>query len=88
MGRTSRNHPGLIFWTTRIPPALRTMHIEIEPIDATKRQYGIVLVYGSILEPAGGSVVQNAETVVSNKPAYKKSKSQYSQNSLGQDNAP
>jgi len=63
----SRNHLGLIFWS--IPPALRTIHIEIEPIDAMKRQYGAVLVYGSILEPAGGSVVQNAETVVSNKPA-------------------
>ena len=54
------------------------MDTEIEPIDAMKRQYGMALVYGSILEFAGGSVVQNAETVVSNKPAYKKPKSQRS----------
>lgn len=42
-------------------------------IDDSKKQYGIVLVYGSIVEFAGGSVVQNAEIVASNKAAYKKS---------------
>jgi len=42
----------------------------INPIETRKKQYGIVLVYGSILDPAGGSVVQNTETVVSNKPVY------------------
>ena len=42
----------------------------LKHIDDSKKQYGTVLVYGSIFEFAGGSVVQNAEIVASNKAAY------------------
>lgn len=45
-----------------------------EPKDASKKEYGIGLVYGSILEFAGGSVVQNAEMVASSRVSYKKKK--------------
>ena len=44
----------------------------LSPNDPSKKQYGIGLVYGSILEFAGGSVVQNAEIVANSKVAYKK----------------
>lgn len=46
----------------------------LSPNDPSKKQYGIGLVYGSILEFAGGSVVQNAEIVANSKVAYKKNK--------------
>lgn len=72
--QTSRNHVGSILWMRNEmnePTARPTM---VNPIDTSKRQYGTVLVYGSILEFAGGSVVQNAEIVVSSKAAYKKTK--------------
>lgn len=59
------------------PTAQRTTPRRRKPIDTMKRQYGAVLVYGSILESAGGTVVQNAETVVSNKPFYENLKNQH-----------
>ena len=57
----------------------------VKPNDTSKRQYGTVLVYGSTLEFAGGSVVQNAEIVVSSKAAYKKPKCKRSNLPFGQE---
>jgi len=44
------------------------------PNDASKKQYGTDLVYGSIFGFAGGSVVQNAEMVASSRVPYEKNK--------------
>ena len=54
-----------------------------EPNAASRRQYGTVLVYGSIVESTGGTVVQNVDIVASNKAPYKKLKlpSQHRKNS-------
>ena len=47
------------------------MLLKVKPIDTSRKQYGTVLVYGTILDCAGGSVVQNAAIVASNRVAYK-----------------
>ena len=83
-GQTSRNHAGSILRMINTPAAQTTMPTRIKAIDTT-RQYGTVLLYGSILESAGGAVVQNAETVASNKPFYEGLKSQHRQNSRSVD---
>ena len=60
-------------WIINAPQEPMQIPEMLRHIDDSKKQYGIVLVYGSIVEFAGGSVVQNAEIVASNKAAYKKS---------------
>ena len=63
------------------------MPVMLRHNDDSKKQYGTVLVYGSI-EFVGGVVVQNAEIVASSKAAYKKTESSWStptKHSFGQD---
>ena len=71
-GQTSRNHEGSILWTITIQSEPTVTPAREEPIDASKKRYGTGPVYGSILEFAGGSVVQNAEMVASSMVAYNK----------------
>ena len=73
-GQTSRNHEGSILWTVTIQNEPTVTPAREEPIDASKKRYGTGPVYGSILEFAGGSVVQNAEMVASSVVAYNKNK--------------
>ena len=64
----------LIFWTTSASVELMMILEMTEPNAASRRQYGTVLVYGSIVESTGGTVVQNVDIVASNKAPYKKLK--------------
>ena len=69
-GQTSRNHPSLTIWmpnTNHEPTPTPEME---RIIDTRMKQYGTGLVYGSRVEPAGGSVVQNVPTVASNRVPY------------------
>lgn len=70
-GRTSRSHVGCTTWKIKTTAEPRARPTRVRLIDASKKQYGTGLVYGSILEPTGGSVVQNAEIVASNRLACK-----------------
>ena len=59
------------------PTAQRTTPRRRNPVDTMKRQYGAVLAYGSVLESARGTVIQSAETAVSNRPFYENLKSRH-----------
>ena len=76
-GQTSRNHRGLILRTMNTADDPMAIPAMAKPIDARRRQYGATLVYGSSVESTGGSVVQNAEMVASNRVAYRKLKSRH-----------